>query len=49
MVPGDLNEVSMSDFYQLVGMARVSRKMLQEDQETAILQAVSKILEGLNE
>lgn len=49
MVPGDFSEVSLSDFYQLVGMARVSRKMLQEDQETAIVQAICKILEGLNE
>lgn len=49
MLPEDIASATMSEFYSLVAMARVSRKMKQEDHEAAIVQAICKILEMLNE
>lgn len=46
MLPEDMDDVTLSDFYGLVAKARVSRKMLQEDQETAIVAAICRIFES---
>lgn len=49
MRPPDISSATMSEFYHLVAMARVARKMEQEDRETTIIQAICKVLEMLNE
>lgn len=38
----------MGEFYRLIAMARIARRMMQEDQEAAIVQAMNTVIEALN-
>lgn len=43
MLPKDMKEIKMGDFYRLLAVARQARKMYQEDLERGILEAISKL------
>lgn len=43
MLPGQFEDVTLSEFYRIVGMARYARRLYQEDIEKGILDAIAKV------